>query len=194
MYDTNSLSYLDLVGMVGDGVLDAIGGLPATIDIDPYLDLVERIYTTMAAIHNNLIDMTEQVKDATTPAEASSILKSLDQQGIKDSLKADKMCDALQQMGIEMRSLPVNQLNLTDQEKAIWKELSSELEKREGGTAHLYYSKLNELDNLGQLCKTESDLKALQAKAAQTTDLLVIQKAQYERLANRAKRMRKLGR
>jgi len=184
---TGSLSYFDRVSAIGDRMLRVIGGAPATTDTDQYLELVEQIYKALADIHDNLIDVTIEVDQAKTIGEVSDVLERIQQLGIKDTLKAQNMCNELGRMGYQMRGLPSEQLNLNDQEKADWDELSHQLERREGGTAMLYDDKLRELYELG---KSKLGLKSLQAKVAEISDLLVVQKAQFERLAKRAKLMR----
>lgn len=186
-YEEGQLAYFKRVATLGERILSVIGGLPTSTDTNQYLELVEKIYDAFTLIHDNVINVTFEVKKAKSLSEAANILQLTRQLGLKDSLRAQNMCNELRQIGYQMRSPYSESLSLDNQEKADWYELSTQLERGEGGAALLYEEKLQELH---QLASSELDLISLQKKVVEISNLLVIQKARFESLATRAKAMR----
>ena len=187
MSPSSSLTYFDQVSATGARILESLGGSPAGSDVDDYLELVGKIYEVLAQIHDGLIDVTIDVSQAQTMEEARQVLAQVEQLGLKEALKAQDLCDELQRLGQQLRGLPYDHYGLTTSEKATWYELFEKLEQREAGTSRLYDEKLYELRTLPH---TDPALPSLKAKVEEISNLLVIQKAQFERLAKLAKAIR----
>lgn len=182
-----SITYFDRVSAVGGKILEALGGSPVGSETDEYLKLVGEIYTKMAEIHDKLVNVTIEVSLAQTPAEAQKALELVQQMGLEEAMRAAEMCDELERLGHQLRQLPYDQFGLTADEKATWDELLQNLEQREGGTSRLYDEKMYDLRVLRY---SGNDLDSIKAKVNEISNALVIQKAQFERLAKVANAVR----
>lgn len=184
METPSSTTYFNRVSATGDRILKALGGSPAGFEVNYYLTLVTKIYEVLAQIHDCLVDVTIDVSQAQSMDEAIQVLARVQQMALKETLQAQELCDELQRLGQQLSGLPYDRYGLTEGEKATWDELCRNLEHREGGTSRLYDEKLYDLRVLPH---TESALEPLKAKVEEISNLLVIQKAQFERLAKLAK-------
>ena len=187
MGDYPSLTYFNRISGIGSRILKVLGGSPAGAETDHYLALVEEIYQILAQIHDALVDVAIDVSQAETMDEAAQILMRVQQMGLKETMKAQDMCDELQRLGQQLRSLPYDRYGMAESEKVAWDELCRNLERREGGTSTLYDTKLYELRILPH---TETALEHLKAVVEEISDLLVIQKARFDHLAKLAKAVR----
>jgi hypothetical protein len=180
-----SIGFFSRFANVGAKILRTASGSSATPLNVNYLNLLSQIYEVLAQIHKGVLEVVIAVGQSRTIAEAKTSLDALNQLSIRNALHVQAMCDELERLGHELKSLmDGGGVPLTDEEKQTWENLCRELKERESGTASLYYEKLYDLRVLPD---TEPSIEAVQAKAEVIASEIVNQKAEFEFLAMKAK-------
>jgi prefoldin subunit 5 len=183
----NNLGFFDEAATVGAGILEILGGSTATPAIKRYLEIVGRIYQIMSQIHDSLAEVAIDVSLSTSMDEASQSLTRLTQMELKKALKAQDLCDELEQLGRELRPLLQKTDKLSEREKSTWNVLCRDLEGREEEVANLYDENLYDLR---MLPSTESSLESLKVKVENIATQLTTQKARFDLLAKKARAIR----
>jgi hypothetical protein len=181
-----SISFFDRSADVGARILDYLAGEPAGVNVNDYLQLVAEIYETFSQIHESISDVTIEVALAQELQTAQDSLARLRQMGLKDSLKAQQLCDQLEELGHEIQATLLNLPHLDGESFSVLQELSIKLAEREMGAARLYDEALYDLHNLTY---AETNLFFLKDKVDTISQQLVLQKARFDFLARKARHM-----
>ncbi len=186
-----SITFFDRASQVGSLILEAVGGgakLKAK-DVKRYLKLVSRIYNLLIKIHNEIIDITIEAGLAKNLETAKKILKQIDQGSLKSTFQAKNWCDTLEELGRALH--PIDQdVSLSGDDQKVWDEFCSSLEQREDEVAWLYVNKLTDLNTLAY---NATSLEELTKQVNTICEQLVVQKAQFDHLAKKARAMKKLS-
>jgi hypothetical protein len=181
-----SIVFFDRSADVGARILDYLAGEPAGVNVNDYLQLVAEIYETFSQIHESISDVTIEVALAQELQTAQNSLARLRQMGLKDSLKAQQLCDQLEELGREIQATLLNLPHLDGESLAVLQELSIKLAEREMGAALLYDEALYDLHNLTY---AETNLSFLKTEVDAISQQLVLQKARFDFLARKARHM-----
>lgn len=181
-----SIGFFDRSADVGARILDYLAGEPPGINVKDYLQLVAEIYETFSQIHEGISDVTIEVALAQELPAAKSSLARLRQMGLRDSMKAQQLCDQLEELGHEIQTTLLNLPHLDGETAAVLQELSIKLAEREMGAARLYDEALYDLHNLTY---AETDLFLLKSNVNTISQQLVFQKARFDFLARKARHM-----
>jgi hypothetical protein len=170
-----SIRFFDEVANEGRNILRVLGGQPLA---ESYLGLVAETYETLAQIHDNVVEVAFRVDQATSIDDAKATLRALGSSEIERELRAQHLCDKLQMLGAHLR------------DQGLLQELSLSLEGRERATAEMYAENLIELSSLPY---TVSGLDSLIEQVDDISNRLMIQKAEFDFLAKKARAMQLRG-
>jgi hypothetical protein len=181
---TTSLDFYTTLVKTGDNVLTALTGAPQAGPSRHYLDVLARICEILAQIHEQIIDAMVNIGGTDDLDDARGQLAQINQQGLRQSFKAQELCDELGQLGRELLPVLESDLGVSRDDVYAWEVLSQHLEGREEEVAQLYDESLYELRILAQTAQTVDDV---QNKVGQIAGTLAIQKAQFDLLSKKAK-------
>jgi hypothetical protein len=181
-----SIGFFDKVGRVGAIILETLGPSVNNYMVIAYLDKVEDIYNLLMKIHDEVVEVVIKTDYAKTVDDIKTTLQEVGHDSLKDTFKANKWCDQLQELGIALRPLSID-ANLLGSDREIWDEFCTALEQREDEVAKLYYE---ELLDLRDLPNKVTDVVLLKQMLNNIATQLVTQKAKFDLLAKRARSMR----
>jgi hypothetical protein len=177
-----SFGYFDRLAGLGGRILNTLGGADRTTVVNEYLRVLSGVYTVLAQIHGHVLDVTLDVGVAKDRAEAEAALERLQALGLESVIRAQDLCNELERLGHQLTGIE----GLSGGgDAAEWEQFRSVLQRREAGTSELYDEKLYELRTLAH---REPDLEALKRIVQEVSHNLVVQKAEFEWLAKRARK------
>jgi hypothetical protein len=174
--------FFDELAGPGDGIFEFLEGSPRA----KYLRLVEQIYRILADLHDRVATVVVEVGEATSEEDAAIILQALDADNLRDQLKAQKLCDRLEKLGIQLRDVLPKTIPSGPEAETLG-QLSTELEGREQRTADMYADRLWDLRSLAWPGSAASvPLSDIKAKADDIAKELLLQKAGFDLMRKKA--------
>jgi len=183
----DSIRFFDDAAQVGETILTALNEGPANEQAASYFERAGKIYHLMVDVHDEVANLTVRVSLARDLDEAKHALSRLDNERLTDVFRVRNWCDEFEWLGEALLPL-ADEINLSDEDRAIWHEFCQSLSQREGEVAYLYEVKLYELRRLKD---SKRGLESLKRAVDRISNKLVTQKARFDLLAKKAEAMRR---